>query len=174
MSDERNNILITGSPGVGKTTIIQRLFDRLSARHAVGFYTREMREHGRRVGFELVSHDNRHTVLSHVDIDSSYRVGKYGVDLSGFERFLDQVALDAGNGPVIIDEIGKMECFSETFLALVRDLLDSQRAVVATIAAKGGGAIAEIKHRPDCSLVTVTRDNRDRLPAKLADMLDFD
>ncbi len=40
--------------------------------------------------------------------------------------------------------------------------------VLATIAAKGGGLIAQVKARPDVEIATVTAANRDRLPNELA------
>ncbi len=45
------NILITGPPRVGKTTLIKRLFEELTHHHPVGFYTEEIREGGIRKGF---------------------------------------------------------------------------------------------------------------------------
>ena len=37
----------------------------------------------------------------------------------------------------------------------------SNIVVVATIALKGEGFIRQVKNRPDCRLVTLTRENRD-------------
>ena len=111
------HILITGSPGIGKTTLIKRLFEEAAVLHPVGFYTEEIREGGIRRGFKLVGHDGREGILSHVDISSRYKVGKYRVDVTGFDRFLDTLKISESNsGLVIIDEIGKMECFSRKFL----------------------------------------------------------
>lgn len=53
------NILITGMPGVGKTTLIKRLSEELKDYHPVGFYTAEIREEGVRKGFELIGLDGR-------------------------------------------------------------------------------------------------------------------
>ena len=69
---------------------------------------------------------------------------------------------------VLIDEIGKMECFSSRFVAAVRRLLDDRKPVVATIAIKGGGFIAEAKARPDVEIWQVTKANRVELPERLA------
>jgi nucleoside-triphosphatase len=49
------NILITGQPGIGKTTLIKKLATELADLRPVGFYTEEIRENGVRRGFELVS-----------------------------------------------------------------------------------------------------------------------
>ena len=84
----KKNILITGLPGVGKTTLVKKLVDELKQFHPVGFYTEEIREEGTRKGFALISLDGRRGLLSHTDIKSPHRVGTYRVDVKGFEVFL--------------------------------------------------------------------------------------
>lgn len=157
-------ILITGLPGIGKTTLIKGLSNTLKDFHPVGFYTEEIRKAGERKGFELISLDGRKGVLAHKEIKSPYRVGKYGVDVRGFDGFLDTIPwTDPSTRLIIIDEIGKMECFSDKFRKLVSGLLDSERALIATIAMKGGGLIAQIKAREEIRLFEVTLKNRDEL-----------
>ncbi len=46
------NILITGPPRSGKSTLIEKLVRRIG-RPATGFFTREIREGGKRVGFSI-------------------------------------------------------------------------------------------------------------------------
>lgn len=169
MSPRKANLLITGVPGVGKTTLIKNLADVLKDTGPVGFYTSEIRERGIRKGFELVGLHGGKGILSHVDIKGPYRVGKYGVDVSGFERFLDAIPLSGPSpGIVLIDEIGKMECFSERFKERVVEILESGRPLVATIALKGSGFIAEVKSRKDVTLLDITRHNRDTLVAEIS------
>ena len=62
-----------------------------------------------------------------------------------------------------MDEIGKMECCSQHFVAAMRCLLDSDKRVVASIARKGTGLIAEVKRRADVELWELTVGNRDAL-----------
>ena len=61
-----------------------------------------------------------------------------------------------------------MECFSRRFTEDVTGLLDSPKTLIATIALKGDGFIRRVKDRPDCRLIMVTRENRDRLTEELA------
>jgi nucleoside-triphosphatase len=158
------HILVTGLPGVGKTTLVVRVATELEEFHPAGFYTVEMRERGQRKGFELVSLNGHRALLSHVDIRSSHRVGRYGVDVEGFDQFLGMIAwADPDTGILVIDEIGKMECFSARFRALVRRALDSNTPVLATIALRGGGLIAEAKNHKDAELLKITQRNRDEL-----------
>ena len=54
MKPTAKNLLLTGPPACGKTTVIRRLIERLTDLRLAGFYTQELREHGQRVGFEAV------------------------------------------------------------------------------------------------------------------------
>lgn len=164
------HILITGLPGIGKTTLIRELATRLVEFRPAGFYTEEIRnERGIREGFRLITLCGCQRILSHIRHPSPYRVGRYGVDVEGFECLLEELDLRDSLAPlIIIDEIGKMECFSRRFVDTVQLFLGGPKTLVATIALNGEGFIQQVKQRPDCRLVTVTRENRDHLPDEIA------
>jgi nucleoside-triphosphatase len=164
----RKNLLITGLPGVGKTTLIKKLSEALKGFHPVGFYTEEIREEGERKGFEFISLDGKKGILSHVDVRSPLRVGKYKVHVKGFEDFLGTISFfEPPTRLILIDEIGKMECFSEKFEKIVKEILNSGKWVVASIALKGSGLIAEVKERKDIKLFEITQRNRDVLLSEI-------
>jgi nucleoside-triphosphatase len=168
MQSAKKNILITGQPGIGKTTLIKKLSDELREFQPVGFYTAEMRQQGIRKGFELVSLSGTTGILSHTDIQSPYRVGRYRVNIKGFENFLDSISFLAPSVRlVIVDEIGKMECFSDRFRTLVKKIFDSEKICVATIAVKGDIFIAEIKRRDDVAMYEINEANRDSLSQEI-------
>jgi nucleoside-triphosphatase len=167
---KHDKTLITGKPGVGKTTLVQQIVERMGSLNIAGFYTAEIRSRGSRLGFELRSLKGERRTLAHVDIDSPHRVAKYRVDVTGFEKFLEMLnLLNPGVELIVIDEIGKMELFSNRFRALVRDVLNSDKQMLATIAIEGGGFIREIKQRSDIRLFEVTPANRERLAEKVVE-----
>lgn len=164
-------ILLTGSPGSGKTTLIRRLVERLD-RPAGGFYTQELRTGGVRTGFEIVTLDGKRGNLAHVDIHSRQRIGKYGIDLSTLDRLAVAAIREAVQDPdphslVVIDEIGPMELRSQNFCDAVLVALDSLKKVLGTIVQRSTSFGDRIKSRPDVQIIEVRRDNRDELLEQL-------
>lgn len=161
-------LLLTGVPGVGKTTVIRRLARRLTDRRLGGFYTEERREAGVRQGFQLIGFNGVERLIAHVNFSKSARVGKYGVDVTALDEMAEALLTsDTAAELYLVDEIGKMECCSVRFVAAMRALLARGVPLVATVARHGGGLIAEVKQRPDGVLWEVTRANRDELPARI-------
>ena len=172
MSTSCNVLLITGVPGIGKTTIVKKVITSLSDLNIGGFYTEEIRVNNVRQGFELVTLQGERFVMAHVDSDSAYRVGKYGVDVETIDTAIAMTLSEDPDMEVfIIDEIGKMECFSDLFVKRMTSLLDSGKPVVATIARKGTGFISKVKNRPGPALWEVTRKNRNDMPGKVIDWI---
>ena len=129
----RKAILLTGRPGCGKTTLIQRVLAGYVGRTG-GFYAREIREGGVRTGFEVVTLDGRQGTLAHVCIKSGQQVGRYGVDVGAVERLAVPAIIQAAreNALVVIDEIGPMEILSEAFCAAVTQVLDSKARLLGS------------------------------------------
>ena len=153
--------LLTGKPGTGKTSLIKQVVAELKI-SAGGFYTEEIRSQSNRLGFKLVTLGGQQAVLAHVDIRSSHRVSKYGVDIESLER----VGVSALNQAaercelVVIDEIGKMELFSAKFRESVSQVIESSEKVLGTIMLNSHPWADDIKRLPQVKLVTLTRDNR--------------
>ncbi len=161
-------LLLTGVPGVGKTTLIRNVARDLPVGSLRGFYTQEMREHGRRTGFRLITFHGEEGVMAHIDFPHSAQVGKYPVDVAAVDRLTEAALRPAPETTVyVVDEIGKMECLSRRFVIALRSLLASGNPVLATVARKGGGLIGEVKERDDVQIWEVTHANRDDLPGKV-------
>lgn len=158
-------LLLTGTPGVGKTTVIRKVAAALPDWRLAGFYTEEIRDAGERRGFRILGFDGQERVMAREDFPGPFRVGRYGVDVSAIEALVESaLRLDRPVDVYLVDEIGKMECLSGKFIAAMRAVLDSGRPVVATVALRGRGFIEEVKSRPGVPLWQVTRGNRDELP----------
>jgi len=166
------NLFVTGRPGVGKTTLILKVLERLGT-DAGGFFTREIREGGRRLGFTIADLGGDTGVLAHVDQKSLYRVGKYGVN----RRDLERVGVPAieraveGSSLVVMDEIGRMELCSPAFRSAVEKALDSPRTVFGTIQDRRNQFLDSVRARPDVTVLRVTVENRDALAGQLVERI---
>ncbi len=166
------NILITGKPGVGKTTLVRKICAWLEG-SVGGFYTGEIREGGRRVGFKVTSLDGEESVLSHVSIRNPFSVGKYKIDVEAFEK-IGVAAVERAlveKSLIVIDEIGKMELFSSRFREMVARALNSEKTVLATAPAYPVPFVDKIKLRDDIRLFSLNVRNRDSLPSEVLKML---
>ena len=160
--------LLTGRPGTGKTSLIKQVVAGIKGK-AGGFYTEEIRSRGIRQGFRLVTLDGQSAILAHVDIHSPYRVSKYGVDIDSLDRVgvsaLRRAARECDL--VVIDEIGKMELFSDNFREAILQIIDSGKRVLGTIMLNPNPWADAIKRQPQVNLITVTRDNHQRVLEEL-------
>jgi nucleoside-triphosphatase len=163
-------VLLTGRPGCGKTTLIKRIVHEL-ALPAGGFYTAEIREHGGRVGFKLITLDGKEAVFVHVHFKTQQRLGKYGLDLSALETIGVEALRAAVRARrlVVIDEIGPMEIRSRIFCDVVKEALDSGAPILGTITARCFPFTDTIKKRPDVTMIEVCSENREGLVSELSD-----
>src|SRR6266850_2842706 len=165
-------LLLTGPPGSGKTTALRRAAERLRGRRLGGFYTEEIRRRGERVGFRAVTFDGQTWDLARADRPGPPRVGRYGVDVAVMDTLAARLAPAARVDAWLIDEIGKMECLSRAFVTAMRALLDGRAPVVATVARRGTGFIADVKRRKDAEVWTISRATRDKLPDTIVEWVE--
>jgi nucleoside-triphosphatase len=165
--------LLEGRPGVGKTTVAERLVMLLRAAGTPvdGFVTREVREGRQRVGFLLETLAGQQAILAHVDLPGPPRVGKYGVDLESFEKIAIPALTEIDDGVAVLDELGKMELASAPFRDAVSALFDRELPVVATVLVARHPFTDALKRRRGTTTVAVTAQNRDALPGELAAQL---
>ena len=167
------NILITGKPGVGKTTLIQKVVEKIEL-SCQGFYTREIRSNAnRRLGFEIVTLDGKIALLAHVDHLTPHRLGKYFVNVDNINRVIVPCIENAIEQAelIIIDEIGKMELFSSLFRQVVFKALASPKKVLGTVTMANLLFVKKIKSRPDVILVELRRDNQREVYQYIVDSL---
>jgi nucleoside-triphosphatase len=164
-------VLLTGRPGVGKTTLICRLAELLQAASipVAGFVVREVREQDRRAGFVVEALGGPRALIAHTSWTHGPQVGRYRVDVAAFEH----IALPAmrravqADGVAVIDELGQMELLSEEFVGEVQRLFDQGRPLVAAVHLRAHPVTDAFKRRPDVQLLEVRPDDRDALLAGL-------
>lgn len=159
----KKNLFLTGAPSSGKTTVIKKILEKL-AHPANGFYTEEERVGDIRAGFLMKTLDHRQGYLAHTDISSPFKIRRYGVSIENIEAIAVPSIRPVPGTIIILDEIGKMECFSEAFKKAAVAALDSDNIVIGTITLGGNPFIQSVKERNDIEIVEVTPENRDSLP----------
>ena len=169
-------MLLTGSPGVGKTTVLLKAVEALKAKgYGVGgMVSREVRACGSRVGFEIFDlSSSKRGWLAHVDQKTGPQVGKYRVNMED----LDEIGAEAiekaveDSDVVTVDEIGPMELFSKRFRMTVEEALESGKLMLGVVHWKAKDKlIDEVKKREDTEIIVVTLQNRDRLYQTIAEV----
>jgi len=165
--------LLTGSPGTGKTSLIKAALADFKG-HTGGFYTEELRsEKGDRYGFRLVTLDGKSGTLAHIRFKSPDRVGKYGVD----KNVLDDIGVAAITAAIascdviVIDEIGRMELFSENFKKAVLQAIESGKKVLGTVMLNHHQFADSVKRRPEVELIPVMRTNNEQVLREIKEWL---
>ena len=140
-----------------------------------GFITEEVRYQGERIGFEILTvPDGKRGLLAQKGILSPFRVGRYGVNIHVLEEVGCRAILHAkaSENIIIVDEIGKMELFSEAFRTVLVDVLDSPQKVLATIMERSNAFSNRIKKRLDVRLLHLNRENFQDLYKEVLQWLD--
>jgi len=160
------SLLLTGHPGVGKTTIIRKVIEALGDR-AGGFYTEEITGPGGRHGIKLITLYGEQTTIAHKDLKAPRypRVGRYGVDTAA----LDKVGVKAlkraigRNRIVIVDEIGLMELYSRKFLDVLMGGFMGEAHIVGTIMAKHHPEADVYRYLSQIEIWEIDHRNRDAM-----------
>lgn len=162
-------LLITGNPGVGKTTVLLKTIEALKAKgYSIGgMISREVRTYGKRVGFEILDLEGgRRGWLAHVNQKYGPRVGKYRVNLGDLNN-VGAAAVEKAvkkADVVAIDEVGPMELHSQKFKEAVERAVESGKLVVGTVHWRARHKlIEEIKARDDAEIYQVTYGNREKM-----------
>jgi nucleoside-triphosphatase len=170
-------ILVTGPPGVGKTSVLRRTVKALKSRdYAIGgMICREVREGGVRVGFEIMDlSTGQRGWLAHIDQPTGPKIGKYHVNLTDLDVIGAGSILDAIQTADIlaIDEIGPMELLSTTLSNAILKAVESSKPMLGTIHYRLNNSLIEsIKMREDTEILTVTYENRENLHNLIANKI---
>ena len=116
----KRHVLLTGNPGVGKTTLVKKVAEKLKSSSErnqqivlQGFFTEEVRDgNGVRSGFDVISINDPtlRKSLASCNVPPSTKgpkVGKYTVMVPEFESVALKCLENVKCNVLIIDEIGK-------------------------------------------------------------------
>jgi nucleoside-triphosphatase len=167
--------LITGNPGIGKTTVLMKIMD-IMRNHGYalgGMLCKEIRVKGERIGFELMDvASGRKGVLASTKLNIGPRLGKYRVNLVDLAEIGAKSLLDAIDfcDLIICDEIGPMELFSPDFRHAIKVIIESEKPVVGVVHKHlNDPLIQELKSKSFVKIIEVTIENRGKLPTVLAE-----
>jgi nucleoside-triphosphatase len=168
--------LVSGHPGVGKSTVVSKVVLRLKSAGVIvgGLLTQEKKEKGARVGFEVVDlTDGGRGELATIDSHLGPKIGRYRVNLADLARIgaagLSKAA--SVSELIVIDEVGPMELVSPEFRKAVRTCIDSGKPVFAVIHGKlEDDLITELKEKAETS-IALTEENRDEAADELSDLI---
>ncbi len=170
-----NNFLITGRPGSGKTSVIERTMSILRERglRGGGLYCPEIREGGARLGFKIIDiMTGEERILAHVHQREGPQVSKYRVNVKNVDEMSEAAIKRALREAdfVVIDEIAPMEIHSEGFRRSVLAALESPNPLLAVIHQRSRmGFIGEVKSRGDVEIFEISPETRAGLSSLLAE-----
>lgn len=165
------HILFTGKPRTGKTTLLKRIVQELPS--CGGFYTEEITEKEQRTGFKIITLDGKEAILAKKGLKSQYTLGGYGIYLSDLETIgvkAIEKAQDC-NEIIVIDEIGRMELFSEKFKTSVLNALDSGKRIIGVIHRGDDPFLNAIRKRKDVIVFEIHLQNHTEVYQKVLQLL---
>jgi nucleoside-triphosphatase len=175
---ETKRILLTGEPGVGKSTLITKILANYPSL-VTGIVAQEIREDGERVGFSSGSLENPSEVtIAHIHHASDINVGPFGVNRDGLDQVADILKKEAERAMVekkvlVFDEIAPMQIASEKLALEIAQVIASALPAIMTIKLDDSEfpVLQEYKRTPGVELIEVTEENRDSLFDQLSDYL---
>ncbi|HUH99862.1 MAG TPA: NTPase [Nitrososphaerales archaeon] len=165
--------LVTGPPGVGKSTVVSRVVVKLKSAGVIvgGCTTSEKRSGGVRTGFEIRDLSSGSTgELASAASKIGPRVGRYRVNLEDLAQIGGKglIAASSSSEIVVVDEVGPMELVSPEFRRGVRSCIDSGKPMLAVVHERLEDDLLKELRETATGIVTLTVENRDGAADELA------
>ena len=140
-----------------------------------GIITCEIRNNGRREGYEIRTLKGAKSVLASVKIISDIGFNKYAVN----REALDGLALSAIKTAieeekiVLIDEVGSMALLSDEFINQVRRVLSSRLPVLLIVRAQAETFLNTLSSMSDTEVCNMEKHNYSEIEKKTDDWFEF-
>ena len=162
-----HRIAVTGHPGIGKSTLVQKVAA-LSGARVGGVLARDKRYKDRHIGFELLDLGSGATGMLADETGDGPQLGKYRVRLDDLDQVGAKAIESALNSDlIIVDEIGPMELSSRRFILAVEKAIASPKSMLVVLHEWSNHRLAK-KIRGSFKVITVTEENRDALVEEIA------
>lgn len=159
-------ILLTGEPGVGKSTLIEKLVKQYAEPASWVVTAGIPRPEGGRAGFSALNSEGVTRTISHkTDIDSDVIIGENHVDLEAVEAMFATAlenALTNNDTLTIVDEIGPIQLLSPAFTNTLHRVFAEGADLVATIH-YSDERLRKYRESPGVLLIQVSKESRDEL-----------
>ena len=168
--------LLTGPPGVGKSTALSKVVLRLKSAGVIvgGFTTSEQRSGGTRIGFAIGDlTTGRSGQLASASARVGPRVGRYRVNLEDLAK-IGAAGLDAAaerSELIVIDEVGPMELVSPEFRRAVKKCVESAKPLLAVVHERLDDDILNELRSKATSVFSMTVETRDQIVEELGTIL---
>ncbi len=131
-------VVITGRPGVGKSTLFMNILDTLKSHgyKIAGIHSPEVRSSGYRIGFRFVDlYDGYSSWLAKKNFSSPIRIGRYGVVVNEALNLWKRALQNMERADIVgIDEVGPMELKLPGFKDdLLNKVLEIKKPIILVI-----------------------------------------
>jgi nucleoside-triphosphatase len=165
-----HRIAVTGSPGIGKSTVVEKVAAVMKCRVG-GVLARDKRFNGRRIGFELLDIASGKVGVLADETGNGPQLGKYRVHLDSLEKIGSKAVQNAIQCDlIVVDEVGPMELSSRSFISAVENAMASPKPMLIVLHEWSNHPLAK-KIRRTFQVISVTRENRDMLVKEIAQAL---
>ncbi|MDB5181059.1 MAG: hypothetical protein JWO54_822 [Candidatus Saccharibacteria bacterium] len=161
------NIILTGKPGIGKSTVIGTYIKSFGSTSLWMLTTEVLGESGQRVGFKSTTSTGHKRLVSHKsDIHSDVMIGSNNVDTVALNEILSIIKDEVDNtnpDMIILDEIGPIQLSDTTFIDVFDKIFESNINLLASVHINDE-RLSKYRQSPSAINISVSETNRNELP----------
>jgi nucleoside-triphosphatase len=155
-------IIITGSTGVGKSTILKKYLSKLDTDERYGYTTARIIENGNTSGFEFVLFSGKRIRFAHINLESNMKFGKYFISIKAFQQLSEELFLQSRKKNIlVIDELGLMEQSMDHYVNQIKVLYKKSLNSIIIIQQRSLAFWKSQLSLHDDKIILINKDNRD-------------